>query len=1204
MSAVGDHRFIEDKDISGQQPDEEAILVCHGDDEEFRDVPVTEDVTIHVPGIRCGKCANKIKEALRPKEGVHDVQVDIQGKTVQISYERSRTCPAALKDALTELGYDLPEEVTLNVLGMKCGSCVNKIQNFVPTKLEGIISIKVNLEDKSVFAVLKPPATVDALVETIGNMGFEVSVRSAPSETKILIEPISEDALNVLRLDSCTLHIKGMFSPSCAAAIEKHIAALEGVDSVIMHLLGAKAEINYDPQETDPSQISLAVSELGFPSEIMDDSNTGRIRVTISNMSCGACVNKIERSMLKKKGVKTASVALTTKKGIFTFDQSDTDAETIIQELTKMGYPSTPIDEGSIEPVNAFDYSEEILKWRRSFLVSLVFGGPCMVIMLIFMYLMTSHESHEAMRKYDLMKGLSLENFIMFLLSTPVQFVGGYEMHKAAWTAVRLKSTNMDVLISLTTTIAYFYSLIVLLIAIIFGHENSPQTFFDTPPMLFVFVLLGRWLESIAKGKTSDQLSQLMMLRPAEATVVVLGSELEILSSKEVPVRLVQRGDFLKVVPGAKIPVDGRVIQGVTTCDESLITGESMPVVKKEGSLVIGGTQNQNGTILMLATNVGKSSTLHTIYRLIEEAQTSKAPIQQLADKIAGYFVPAILLSSTITLTVWVILGYIDLAYLPLAKGDLLHFTRDELIWQYAFRCALNVLAIACPCTLGLATPTAVMVGTGVGAKNGILIKSGETLENAHKVKTIIFDKTGTLTKGTPVVSKISLFVPDASLFIEKLLCLIGAAESNSEHPIANSIVNFVKSTLETDVGGKCEDFESSSGMGVICKVSRIDQMFEKAERSGKIADFKSQDTNKTERMLNGATVDTVELQCTSAQNDVNSTLIDTQADQSYKIMIGNRSWLKHNNVPIPSVADYIMSVEEDLGHTAVLCAVNGTIAAMLSVADTVKPEAHLTVYTLKRKGYGVVLLTGDNKKTAVAVARQVGISKVFAEVLPSHKATHVRNFQQKGVRVAMVGDGINDSPALAQADVGIAIASGTEIASASADVVLMRSDLLDVIGCMDLSKKTVHRIRANFIFASVYNLVGIPLAAGALSQFGFILVPWMSSIAMAMSSVSVVCSSLWLKRFKKATKEQLETEAYRASLDIRDDLDSISVHRGVDDVDRPSRTQSVTTLSRLFLRSKNEKNNRLLHSTSDAEEEMDVVFDVQGQKKKEDILA
>ncbi|CAB0010468.1 unnamed protein product [Nesidiocoris tenuis] len=793
-----------------------------------------------------------------------------------------------------------------------------------------------------------------------------------------------------------------------------------------MHLLGAKAEINYDPQETDPSQISLAVSELGFPSEIMDDSNTGRIRVTISNMSCGACVNKIERSMLKKKGVKTASVALTTKKGIFTFDQSDTDAETIIQELTKMGYPATPIDEGSIEPVNAFDYSEEILKWRRSFLVSLVFGGPCMVIMLIFMYLMTSHESHEAMRKYDLMKGLSLENFIMFLLSTPVQFVGGYEMHKAAWTAVRLKSTNMDVLISLTTTIAYFYSLIVLLIAIIFGHENSPQTFFDTPPMLFVFVLLGRWLESIAKGKTSDQLSQLMMLRPAEATVVVLGSELEILSSKEVPVRLVQRGDFLKVVPGAKIPVDGRVIQGVTTCDESLITGESMPVVKKEGSLVIGGTQNQNGTILMLATNVGKSSTLHTIYRLIEEAQTSKAPIQQLADKIAGYFVPAILLSSTITLTVWVILGYIDLAYLPLAKGDLLHFTRDELIWQYAFRCALNVLAIACPCTLGLATPTAVMVGTGVGAKNGILIKSGETLENAHKVKTIIFDKTGTLTKGTPVVSKISLFVPDASLFIEKLLCLIGAAESNSEHPIAN-----------------------------------------------------------------------------------------------------------------------------------------GTIAAMLSVADTVKPEAHLTVYTLKRKGYGVVLLTGDNKKTAVAVARQVGISKVFAEVLPSHKATHVRNFQQKGVRVAMVGDGINDSPALAQADVGIAIASGTEIASASADVVLMRSDLLDVIGCMDLSKKTVHRIRANFIFASVYNLVGIPLAAGALSQFGFILVPWMSSIAMAMSSVSVVCSSLWLKRFKKATKEQLETEAYRASLDIRDDLDSISVHRGVDDVDRPSKTQSVTTLSR-----------------------------------------
>uniref|UniRef100_A0A0A9X590 P-type Cu(+) transporter n=1 Tax=Lygus hesperus TaxID=30085 RepID=A0A0A9X590_LYGHE len=1174
------------------------------DDDEIKDVP--EKITIHVFGMKCMKCVNKIKAALGGKKGVNDVQVNLEEKTVTISYIPTQIAPGDLREALDDMGYDLPDEVTLNVGGMTCQTCVDKIERHIPTVVEGVVKIKVNLENGTAFVVFKAPATPEQLVEAIDDMGFDPSLRRPPDQCRLNIEdPVS---IKNVQLDSCTLHIKGMSSPACAAAVEKHILTLEGVESVILHLLAAKAEICFDPKLTQPARISYAIADLGFPSEIMDDANSGRVRVQISGMTCGACVNKIERSMLKRRGVKTASVAFTTQKGIFTYDQSQTDSETIIKQIIDLGYPTVPIEDGQIAPKNALDHSEEILKWKRSFLISIVFGGPCMIAMLVFMYLMSFHESsHEDMKKYDLIKGLSLENFVMFLLSTPVQFIGGYHMHTAAWKAIRLKSSNMDVLISLTTTIAYFYSVIVLVLAILLRHENSPQTFFDTPPMLFVFVSLGRWLESIAKGKTSEALSQLLLLRPTEATIVTLGPNNEILSTKDVPVEQVQRGNFLKVVPGAKVPVDGRVIHGVTTCDESLITGESMPVTKKEGSLIIGGTQNQNGTILMVATHVGQASTLNMIYRLVEEAQTSKAPIQQLADTIAGYFVPAILLSSTITLIVWVIMGYIDIDYLPLKAHDLHDFNHSEIIWQFAFRCALNVLAIACPCSLGLATPTAVMVGTGVGAKNGILIKGAETLENAHKVKTIIFDKTGTLTHGAPVVTKISLFVPDATLFVEKLLCLIASAESNSEHPIANAIVNYVKSTLDVEITGKCDDFMSSSGMGVKCTLSHIQAMFSKAESSALIKECKALNLNNGKVfMLNGASVDTVDLQCSLAQNDFNNALVDVQSDQSYKVLIGNRAWLKHNNITIPSVADYIMSVEEDLGHTAVLCAVNGIIAAMLSVADTVKDEAHLTVYTLKKKGYSVVLLTGDNKKTAVAVARQVGINKVFAEVLPSHKATHVRNFQQEGIRVAMVGDGINDTPALAQADVGIAIASGTEIASASADVVLMRSDLLDVIGCLELSRKTVKRIRANFVYASIYNLLGIPLAAGALSQFGFTLVPWMSSIAMATSSVSVVCSSLWLKRFRKSTREDLETAAYKQSLEAKEEgMDSISVHRGVDDIDRPSAAQSNSTLSRLFLRSRSfEKEDRLLNS--DGEEDVEVMinsFQNRADKLKGDTL-
>ncbi|XP_011506459.1 PREDICTED: copper-transporting ATPase 1 [Ceratosolen solmsi marchali] len=1054
----------------------------------------------------------------------------------------------------------------ISISGMTCMSCVNSITEMLSNKT-GIENICVSLEThEGTFSYNDKLITPQQIADIIEDMGFGANVKNINNDVIKLSNNLKDSSptndfvktsepKNIVQ--KCFIHIDGLTCISCVTAIEKHCKKLVGVKNILVHFISGRTEIDYDSNVVTPADLAASITDLGFPAILINEkgSQIKESELLITGMSCSSCVSKIEKTVKQLPGVQSAMVSLVTQRGKINFDPSKTHLNAIIDCIQQLGF-GVSIKRNETENRRYLDHRLEIQKWKTSFLVSLAFGAPSMISMTYFMVSMSLMNNEDEM--CCILPGLSLENLISFILSTPVQIFGGWHFHIQAYKAIKHGTTNMDVLISMTATISYIYSVLVLAIAMITEETSSPKTFFDTPPMLLVFVSLGRWLEHIAKGKTSEALSKLLSLQAADAVIVTLGKDNEILTERLVKIDLVQPGDILKVNQGNKIPVDGKVIIGNSTCDESLITGESMPVLKKEGSIVIGGSINLSGPLYIKATHTGEKTTLAQIVHLVEEAQMSKAPIQHIADKIAGFFVPFVIIVSALTLLAWLIVGYINIDYILLMDSDHLRHSgrnRGEVIFQNAFRSALSVLAIACPCALGLATPIAVMVGTGVGAINGILIKSSDSLENAHKINCVVFDKTGTVTKGFPTVTNISLLTSNNAFNIGKILVIIGIAELNSEHPIASAIVNYVREVIETELSGRCSNYQSVPGCGMKCKISHVADTLSSIAKSTKITSFVNNlQNNASEALeLNEVLIDITQMssnQQTINSEQANINIRNTDAGEAFEVCIGNREWMRRNAIAIPQEIESIMLKEENIGRTVVLAVIDGELSGIISVADSIKPEAHLAVYSLKKMGFEVILLTGDNKLTANTIAKEIGIDQVFAEVLPSHKVEKIQQLQSQGKKVAMVGDGVNDSPALAQSNVGIAIAAGTDVAIEAADIVLMRNDLLDVIACIDLSRETVKRIRLNFLFASLYNILGLPIAAGIFSPLGLRLQPWMATAAMALSSVSIVGSSLLLKLYRKPTKEKLENYEFKRI--ARFSKNSIKI------IDNPMKTTSI----------------------------------------------
>ncbi|MEW6230805.1 MAG: heavy metal translocating P-type ATPase [Chloroflexota bacterium] len=806
-----------------------------------------------------------------------------------------------------------------------------------------------------------------------------------------------------------TLPIGGMTCASCVATIESGLSGLEGVREASVNLATERATVIYDPELVNEKKLVETVTELGYEPRVE------KVTISVGGMTCASCVATIEGALSQVPGVVTASVNLATERATVEYLPTQVTVGILKRAIIEAGYEAREVvGQGELRDLEREARAREIQSLKIRFAFSAAMSA--LILLGTFREWLT------------FVPGFLGNNLVLFALTTPVQLWAGWRFYRGAWGALKHKTSDMNTLIAVGTSAAYVYSLIATFFPGIFAIGGlMPAVYYDTAAVIITLILLGRLLEAIAKGQTSEAIKRLMGLRAKTARVLRGDAEIDI------PVDEVIVGDIVVVRPGEKIPVDGMVLEGHSAVDESMLTGESMPVEKKEGDPVIGATVNKTGSFRFKAAKVGKETVLAQIIRLVEEAQGSKAPIQRLADRVASVFVPGVIVIALVTFVAWLVFG-------------------PQPAFTFAFLNFVAVLIIACPCALGLATPTAIMVGTGKGAENGVLIRSGESLEMAHRIQTVVLDKTGTLTEGKPSVTDI---LPANGFAAEMVLDLAASAEKNSEHPLGEAIVSKAKE-LNLPLLDP-EDFEAIPGHGIAATIA------------GK------------------------------------------------KVYLGNKRLMDDQAVALGELVARADACSAD-GKTPMFLAVDSKPAGIVAVADTLKVSSRQAVERLHRLGLQVVMITGDNRRTAEAIARQAGIGDVLAEVLPGDKADQVKRLQSEGKVVAMVGDGINDAPALAQADVGIAIGTGTDVAMEAADVTLMRGDLMGVVTAIALSKRTMRTIKWNLFWAFAYNVAGIPVAAGVLYPFwGILLNPMIASAAMAFSSVFVVTNSLRLRGFKAA---------------------------------------------------------------------------------------
>lgn len=796
-----------------------------------------------------------------------------------------------------------------------------------------------------------------------------------------------------------TVQITGMTCAACANRIEKGLNKMEGVDSANVNFALERATVTYDSDKVNDEAIEATIKKLGYGTvkEVT--------RFKLEGMTCAACANRIEKGLNKMPGVTNASVNFALETATVEYSPAEVSVADMQSKVKQLGYKAVA---QSDEEEHADTRDQVVRKQKRKLIVSAILSIPLLWAMV----------AHFSFTSWIYLPDLFMNPWFQLVLATPVQFYIGWPFYVGAYKALRNGSANMDVLVALGTSAAYFYSLYLTIDWYAKGGNlhHGPNMYYETSAILITLVIMGKLFEVLAKGRTSEAIKSLMGLQAKTARVIRDGQELTI------PVEEVIAGDIVMVRPGEKIPVDGNVIEGESSVDESMLTGESLPVEKKSGDAVIGATLNKNGVLRVQATKVGKETALAQIIKVVEEAQGSKAPIQRVADVISGIFVPIVVGIAIAAFLVW---------YFFVTPGN----------FAEALEKAIAILVIACPCALGLATPTSIMAGSGRAAELGILFKGGEHLEQTHKIDAIILDKTGTVTKGKPELTDVAAEGDE-----QEFLRLVGAAEKNSEHPLAEAIVAGIQ-----ERGIQLPDTQSFAaipGYGI------------EAEVEGK------------------------------------------------KLLVGTRRLMEKHGVEA-SHAYALMSRLEESGKTAMLAAIDNRYAGLVAVADTIKETSKEAVQRLKDMGIEVIMITGDNERTAKAIAAEVGIDHVRAEVLPEGKAEEVKKLQAQGKKVAMVGDGINDAPALATADIGMAIGTGTDVAMEAADVTLMRGDLSSIPDAIYMSRKTMGNIKQNLFWALGYNTLGIPVAALGL------LAPWIAGAAMALSSVSVVLNALRLQRVK-----------------------------------------------------------------------------------------